>query len=271
MKKIIRLASSGVGLAAEAIEDRKKRKAAASSVQPVPESSDTLQHHDEESDSDNSSIEADDDVWELDEALDPPTYEESQAAASSSQQPKDETGDKDHPEKDGELEPKESEKKKPDIASLVRMLVAKCPPPPAMVAGGPLPCPVILPQRRPGAKGRGFVRAYAPVLAQAGIDQDTFLGFLNGWDDASKVSYISRYNGQSSLSIDRTFSSPAIKSCMLLTTEPGLYLDKRSLPHCWCCWILPRPDCHGRDDSGSGRRGHGTGAPDPPKVEQLSG
>jgi hypothetical protein len=199
MKKIIRLASSGVGLAAEAIEDHKKRKSAASSPQ-LPESSDALQHHDDESDSDSSSIEADDDVWELDEALDPPSYEESQAAVNSKPQPKDDNGAKIQPEQGGELETKESEKKKPDIASLVRMLVAKCPPPPAMAAGGPLPCPVILPQRRPGAKGRGFVRAYAPVLTQAGIDQDTFLGFLNDWDDASKVRYVSTCNFQSSLS-----------------------------------------------------------------------
>lgn len=28
----------------------------------------------------------------------------------------------------------------------------------------PLPCPVILPQRRPQSKSRGFVRAYAPLL-----------------------------------------------------------------------------------------------------------
>ncbi|KAL2059824.1 hypothetical protein VTL71DRAFT_9979 [Oculimacula yallundae] len=41
-----------------------------------------------------------------------------------------------------------------------------------------LPCPVILPQRRPRDKKRGFVRAYAPVLEDVGIDQATFLEFL---------------------------------------------------------------------------------------------
>ncbi|KAL4880132.1 hypothetical protein BJY04DRAFT_80935 [Aspergillus karnatakaensis] len=41
-----------------------------------------------------------------------------------------------------------------------------------------LPYPVILPQRRPKDKKRGFIRAYAPVLEGFGIDQGMFLDFL---------------------------------------------------------------------------------------------
>ncbi|KAI9718090.1 MAG: hypothetical protein M1812_004348 [Candelaria pacifica] len=51
-----------------------------------------------------------------------------------------------------------------------------------------LPCPVILPQRRPKNKSRGFVRAYAPVLNDCGIDQATFLDFLDSFDKAIKAS-----------------------------------------------------------------------------------
>ncbi|KAI9792651.1 MAG: hypothetical protein M1835_007712 [Candelina submexicana] len=51
-----------------------------------------------------------------------------------------------------------------------------------------LPCPVILPQRRPENKARGFVRAYAPVLSDCGIDQATFLDFLDSFDKAIKAS-----------------------------------------------------------------------------------
>lgn len=40
-----------------------------------------------------------------------------------------------------------------------------------------LPFPVIVPQRRPGTKTRGFVRAYPPVLEETGISQDVFLRF----------------------------------------------------------------------------------------------
>ncbi|KAL0933863.1 FAD binding domain protein [Colletotrichum truncatum] len=39
--------------------------------------------------------------------------------------------------------------------------------------------PVVLPQRRPKTRVRGFVRAYAPVLGGAGIDQETFLDFVD--------------------------------------------------------------------------------------------
>ncbi|KAI2464670.1 hypothetical protein F4781DRAFT_412286 [Annulohypoxylon bovei var. microspora] len=49
---------------------------------------------------------------------------------------------------------------------------------------GPLLYPVILPQRRPKARDRGFVKAYAPDLMRAGIDQATFMAFLDGFGKA---------------------------------------------------------------------------------------
>ncbi|KAI6870114.1 hypothetical protein KC338_g3177 [Hortaea werneckii] len=51
-----------------------------------------------------------------------------------------------------------------------------------------LPFPVILPQRRPRKKARGFVRAYAPVLGDCGIEQDTFLKFLDNFQKSSQAS-----------------------------------------------------------------------------------
>ena len=54
---------------------------------------------------------------------------------------------------------------------------------------GPLPLPVIIPQRRPKDKARGFVKAYAPILGEyKGIDQNTFMNFLIDFDRASRVS-----------------------------------------------------------------------------------
>lgn len=52
---------------------------------------------------------------------------------------------------------------------------------------GELPLPVILPQRRPRNKSRGFVRAYSPVLEDVGIDQDTFLKFLKNFHKSSQA------------------------------------------------------------------------------------
>lgn len=43
-----------------------------------------------------------------------------------------------------------------------------------------LPKAVVIPQRRPSDRARGFVRAYAPDLLRCGIDQATFLRFIDG-------------------------------------------------------------------------------------------
>ena len=50
-----------------------------------------------------------------------------------------------------------------------------------------LSCPVVIPQRRPGSKTRGFMRAYAPVLADYDIDEKAFLNFLKAFHKASLV------------------------------------------------------------------------------------
>lgn len=47
------------------------------------------------------------------------------------------------------------------------------------VKSSTLALPVVLPQRRPKTRARGFVRAYAPDLAAVGIDQATFLDFID--------------------------------------------------------------------------------------------
>ena len=55
----------------------------------------------------------------------------------------------------------------------------------------PIPQAVLIPQRRPGNRQRGFIRAYAPILNEyAGINQDMFMDFLSDFDKASKSSPI---------------------------------------------------------------------------------
>ena len=49
-----------------------------------------------------------------------------------------------------------------------------------------LSCLVIIPQRS-GSKGRGFMRAYAPVLADCDISEESFLAFLKSFYKASMV------------------------------------------------------------------------------------
>jgi hypothetical protein len=52
---------------------------------------------------------------------------------------------------------------------------------------GSLLMPVILPKRRPESHHRGFVRAYTPVLEGSGIDQTTWLDFLDGFEKSIKL------------------------------------------------------------------------------------
>ncbi|KAK6957218.1 hypothetical protein Daesc_002504 [Daldinia eschscholtzii] len=56
------------------------------------------------------------------------------------------------------------------------------------IAPVPLRYPVIIPQRRPGQRVRGFIRAYAPDLMGCGIDQVIFMDFLDELDKATATS-----------------------------------------------------------------------------------
>ncbi|THZ93624.1 hypothetical protein D6C88_02654 [Aureobasidium pullulans] len=47
------------------------------------------------------------------------------------------------------------------------------------LSAGQLALPVVLPQRRPRDRSRGFIRAYAPMLQDVSIDQTTWLDFLD--------------------------------------------------------------------------------------------
>ncbi|GAD94342.1 hypothetical protein SS1G_10457 [Paecilomyces variotii No. 5] len=72
------------------------------------------------------------------------------------------------------------------VTKLAGEVIHRAPPMPSQKI--PLTFPVIIPQRRPRKKARGFIRAYAPDLAPCGIDQDTFLHFLHNFDRASEAS-----------------------------------------------------------------------------------
>ncbi|KAJ6032594.1 hypothetical protein N7540_003326 [Penicillium herquei] len=119
------------------------------------------------SDSDND-LDQDEAIWYLDESArdmtPPPSYTEIEAPS---------------PAADDTEEIKQSKEE-----AMVRAVVQLAGP----ISGKRIPCPVIIPQRRPGAKDRGFVQTYAPVLAECGIGQDAFLGFLDTFHKASKAS-----------------------------------------------------------------------------------
>ncbi|KAJ5286614.1 hypothetical protein N7478_002300 [Penicillium angulare] len=71
-----------------------------------------------------------------------------------------------------------------DQPNLAHQFASSHPAPPAYdsLENAPRPklsIPVVLPQRRPKTRDRGFIRAYSPVLEECGIDQTMFLDFLN--------------------------------------------------------------------------------------------
>jgi len=76
------------------------------------------------------------------------------------------------------------------VDEVVQAFLHRHPPPPPYEENGRerLPCPVIIPQRRPGARTRGFVRAYAPDLEACGIDESVFMDFELGFERAIRLS-----------------------------------------------------------------------------------
>jgi hypothetical protein len=51
-----------------------------------------------------------------------------------------------------------------------------------------LAAPVILPQRRPEDRSRGWTRAFAPALQDCGIDEQMFLQFIDDFNKSCQVS-----------------------------------------------------------------------------------
>ena len=78
--------------------------------------------------------------------------------------------------------------KKAHVDSIVHSFLEKHPCSSETKDTAELDCPVIIPQRRPGNRRRGFVHAYAPALADCGIDETTFSHFLKDLYRASQAS-----------------------------------------------------------------------------------
>ncbi|MCJ1237963.1 hypothetical protein MMC14_005950 [Varicellaria rhodocarpa] len=177
MSRLVKFVGSGIGLATEAVAARKARSpsttqaqegetvAVESSRQTQGESN--LPEYQERAQGDEhleGEVENDENDWDLDDAATEYTSQRHDAGTN-------------RPES--------------DVGEIIQTFVHDHPPP-AYTAERPgigqLPFPVIVPQRRPQNKSRGFVRAYAPVLSDCGIDQKTFIDFLESFDKASKAS-----------------------------------------------------------------------------------
>ena len=127
----------------------------------------------EEPPSYDSAEENDEADWDLDEAAEEQIREDlSWTRADVS------TGDVPYP----------AVEKMAHIDSIVQSFLDKHPSSSGPKITAELDCPVIIPQRRPGSRKRGFVHAYAPALADCGIDETTFSDFLKDLYRASQAS-----------------------------------------------------------------------------------
>ncbi|KAF2814362.1 uncharacterized protein BDZ99DRAFT_437263 [Mytilinidion resinicola] len=171
MSILVKLVGHGIGLTAEAKQYRKDKKAREAS------SSNSCAASPFESSSDDPPVYAE---------LPPDDAKALIASGDAVPVERHEDGD----EKDWDLDdaaeeadPDAEQRTQKESNDAFAIALARLPPPDLTKK---LPCAVILPQRRPRAKARGFVKAYAPVLLETGIDQTTFLAFLSAWEKSSK-------------------------------------------------------------------------------------
>ena len=127
---------------------------------PLDEKSGKEFHDEDDSDSDSEGDEAN---WALDEAAE-------EVATPRAEDPKLKYGIM----------------AQPTVESFSAAVMAKCPP--LNHPTNPLQRPVVIPQRRPGARDRGFIHAYSPDLAEKGISQEVFLSFIQNFHAASQAS-----------------------------------------------------------------------------------
>lgn len=154
---LIQGAAAGVGLASESIQHHKEKKRARKQQEEQSSSNGhaTPQDDDERVRGESLPEDCDEAAWQLDEAQEDLVREANQASVANTQ------GDPS------------------DVSALaddfIRTQRSEEPPVPI----GRLDLPVVITQRRPKARTRGFIQAYAPLLENAGIDQPAFLDFIN--------------------------------------------------------------------------------------------
>lgn len=161
---LAKMVTGAIGITQEYQADRKTRKSSATNTEDSAQGSNYEPPAGRPPHSDNESDTEDDETWAQD---------------------LDEAGDKYEPHGT-------KEDSKETVEEMIAAMNRAAPPP--YTSGGQdmgpgtsldhLAAPVILPQRRPGMRTRGFVRGYAPSLLPRAITQGDWLKFLDGFDKA---------------------------------------------------------------------------------------
>jgi hypothetical protein len=168
-----KMVSGTIGLAKEYSADKRERKGAqqasetSSHSSAVAHNSGNIQQNNQ---NDSSSEESDNEDWVLD-------LDEAQALQTSTN-----------------FQPQQTSDGNFNMDIMLDSFVHQHPPP-AYKSNG-ISMNVLLPQRRPKSQHKGFVRAYAPVLQESGINQEAWLEFLDGFEKSiSKNSWFNVTNG----------------------------------------------------------------------------
>ena len=206
MTSISKHISAGVGLATEAYSHHKQKKQEKQNTDPAHQGvagntsnahPDNLAPYPDASRRDSSGSDLSD--AEYDEDEEDWIRDETQAQLDTHGQP-------------------ESGEANQTMDQIIANFIARHPPPPYPGKPAQLPCPVIIPQRRPETKSRGFVRAYAPALQDCGIDEQTFMDFHEGFHKATnKQGWFHASNIAVALSV-LTFTVSVAPSVIVHTT-----------------------------------------------------
>ena len=157
-----KIVSGTIGLAKEYSADKRERKAAqqttesTTATQGSDSGSQGVGNHGQIIDAGETSDESGYEDWILD-------LDEAQALQTSTN-----------------FRPQNTSSDEFDMEFMLQSFINNHPPRPTKSNG--LPMDVLLPQRRIKSQHKGFVRAYAPVLGGCGIDQETWLEFLDGFE-----------------------------------------------------------------------------------------
>lgn len=153
---IVQNVGAGIGLASEAYKAHKANK-----TQPNADAN--LQTQRPSSDTEITNHDPEEEAWELDEAQD-------ELISGYGVQPTQEVT---------------------DPGTLAAAFISRVPTPlsPADLALSreKLPFPIIIPQRRPADRSRGLIRAYPPILETRGIDQATFIDFIETFNKSTQA------------------------------------------------------------------------------------
>lgn len=165
--KIFKGLATGVGLVSESVQHHKEKKRAQAQQeqqQQQQQEAERVMSEDDRAQSETAR-DLDEAHWQLDEAQQELARETGQTPSTPG-----------------------SPEQTPELAD---NFIRDHPPPPHSEPRSPaarLKLPVVLTQRRPKARDRGFVRAYAPILEDVSIDQDSFLDFIDKLNKAVEPS-----------------------------------------------------------------------------------